>query len=377
MLFGLRAAVFDLRDVIFGSPRQLVDRFFRTDEAKGVLLPWAFHLDFGPDVRGGAAFAFLAAASAHLNGLAVAQGGAGAIATTLRRLIEDRGGIFCTRTEVTEVLVEGGRAVGVRTAGGDILTAARAVIANLTPRLLFGRLLPARWVPARVRTRALEFRYGPGVFMVHLALSRHLAWKAGEDLHRFMYVHLNGKADEIAATYAQCMSGLLPTRPVIVVSQPTYADPSRAPTGSAVMRLQVRAVPALIAGDAAASIRARDWVGAKEAFADRVVAQLEELAPAVRHAILARHVMSPDDFERENPNLIGGDCVSGSHHLDQNYLARPFPGCTRYRTPVERLFIVGASTWPGGGVNATSGYLAAADLLRHAGKKVRERGIEG
>lgn len=377
MLVGLRGGVFDLRDVIFGSPRQLVDRFFRTEEAKGALLPWAFHLDFGPDVRGGAAFAFLAAASAHLNGLVLARGGADAIATTLRRLIEARGGVFCTATEVTEVLVEAGRAVGVRTAAGDILSAARAVIANVTPRLLFGHLLPARWVPDHVRKRAFAFRYGPGVFMVHLALSRHLAWKAGEDLHRFMYVHVNGKADEIAATYAQSTSGLLPSRPMMVVSQPTHADPSRAPAGSAVMRLQVRAVPAIIAGDAADSIRARDWAGAKEVFADRIVSQLEEYAPGARDAILARQIMSPDDFERENPNLIGGDCVSGSHHLDQNYLARPFPRWTRYRTPVERLFMVGASTWPGGGVNATSGYLVAADLLHQTGKKARERGVEG
>jgi phytoene dehydrogenase-like protein len=377
MLVGLRGGVLELRHVIFGSSRQLVDRFFRTEEAKGALLPWAFHLDFGPDVKGGAAFASLAAVSAHLNGLVVAQGGADAIATALRRLIEDRGGIICTATEVTEVLVEDGRAVGVRTAGGDILSAARAVIANVTPRLLFGRLLPAYSVPDDVRKRAFGFRYGPGAFMVHLALSRHVAWKAGEDLHRFMYVHLNGKADEIAATYAQCTNGLLPSRPLIVVSQPTHADPSRAPTGSAVMRLQVRAVPASIAGDAAGSIRARHWAGVKEAFADRIVAQLEEHAPGARDLILARHVMSPDDFEGENPNLIGGDCVSGSHHLDQNYLARPFPGWTRYRTPVERLFMVGASTWPGGGVNAASGYLVAAELLRDTSKKARQRGVEG
>ena len=104
MLVGLRGGVLELRHVIFGSPRQLVDRFFRTEEAKGALLPWAFHLDFGPDVKGGAAFAFLAAVSAHLNGLVVAQGGADAIATALRRLIEDCGGIICPATEVTEVL---------------------------------------------------------------------------------------------------------------------------------------------------------------------------------------------------------------------------------------------------------------------------------
>jgi phytoene dehydrogenase-like protein len=213
----------------------------------------------------------------------------------------------------------------------DVLSASRAVIANVTPPLLFEQLLPAHSVPDRVRKRALAFRYGPGVFMVHLALSRPLAWNAGDDLHRFMYVHLNGKPDEIAATYAQCTTGLLPSRPVIVVSQPTHADPSRAPAGCAAMRLQVRAVPAIIAGDAAGTIRGRDWADVKDAFADRVIAQLEEHAPGARDVILARHVMSPEDFERENSNLIGGDCVSGSHHLDQNYLLSAMSSLNLYR----------------------------------------------
>jgi phytoene dehydrogenase-like protein len=363
MLARLRGGVLDLRDVVFGSPRRFVDRFFHTGEAKGALLPWAFHLDFGPDVAGGAAFTFVASASAHLNGLVLAEGGAGAIVSVLRRLIEAHGGTIHTATEVTEVLVEGARAIGVRTASGDVLTAARAVIANVTPRLLFGKLLAAAAVPARVRQSASRFRYGPGVFMVHLALSRQLDWRGADDLWRFNYVHLNGKADDIAATYAQCTQGLLPARPMMVVAQPSHADPSRAPAGSAAIRLQVRAVPAVIAGDAAGAIRERDWPSVKEAFADRAIAQLEEHAPGAGQAVLARHVVSPEDFERENPNLVGGDCVSGSHHLDQNYLARPFRGWTRYRTPVERLFMVGASTWPGGGVNAASGFLAADDLL--------------
>jgi phytoene dehydrogenase-like protein len=363
MVLHLRSGVLDLKDVIFASPRRFVDRFFRTDDAKGAFLPWAFHLDFAPDVPGGAAFAFITAASAHLQGLTVAEGGAGAIVSALRTLIEAHGGITRAGTEVAEILVEGGRAIGVRTNSGDVFTAERAVIANVTPSLLFGRLLSSAPVPHRVRKRAARFRYGPGVFMVHLALSRPLDWAAGDDLWRVNYVHLNGRAEQIAATYAQCSEGLLPSRPMMIVAQPTYADPSRAPAGCATIRLQVRAVPPAIAGDAAGAIRARDWTSVKEAFADRVIDQLAEYAPNARQAILARQVMSPDDFERDNPNLIGGDCVSGSHHLDQNYFARPFPGWTRYRTPIKQLFMVGASTWPGGGVNAASGFLVAEDLL--------------
>ena len=363
-LAKLRTGAFDLRDVIFGTPRRLVDRFFQTDRAKGVFLPWAFHLDFAPDVPGGAAFAFISSVSAHLNGLVLARGGAGSISTALQAMIEAKGGAIHPATEVAQILVQGNRAVGVKTSAGDLLTASHAVIASVTPPLLFGRLLSDAALPDWTRRRASSFRYGPGVFMVHLALSRNIDWLGADDLWRFNYVHLNGGADDISRTYAQCMQGLLPDRPMIVVSQPCFADPTRAPAGRNLVRLQVRAVPAQIAGDAAGTISQRDWASAREAFADRAVEQLTAHAPGVASHILARSIMSPEDFEQENPNLIGGDCVSGSHHFDQNYFSRPFRGASGYRTPIDSLYMIGASTWPGGGVNATSGFLVAEELLR-------------
>jgi phytoene dehydrogenase-like protein len=102
----------------------------------------------------------------------------------------------------------------------------------------------------------------------------------------------------------------------------------------------------------------------KERYAERVLQKIEQYAPGFRSRILERAVLSPVDLQRANANLVGGDSVSGSHHLDQFYLFRPVPGWSRYRTPVARLWMVGASTWPGGGLNATSGYLAAQSLLR-------------
>ncbi len=55
--------------------------------------------------------------------------------------------------------------------------------------------------------------------------------------------------------------------------------------------------------------------------------------------------------------------MSGSHQLDQYLMFRPAPGWSRYTTPIERLYMIGASTWPGGGVHAASGYILAQQLL--------------
>jgi phytoene dehydrogenase-like protein len=112
-----------------------------------------------------------------------------------------------------------------------------------------------------------------------------------------------------------------------------------------------------VKGDAAREISGTQWSAIKEIYADRVVAIIEAHAPGTRAKILGRAVFSPDDLEAENPCLVGGDNLSGSHQLDQNFLFRPVAGYSRYRMPMGRLYMCGAATWPGAGTGAGSGYL--------------------
>lgn len=340
--------------------------YFGSMEMRGLIESWGYHLDFGPTVTGGATFAFVAAMSAHLNGMPIVEGGAGRIATTICNMIEKAGGRVVTNAEVTKILTKRGCAIGVRTLSGDEITATRAVVANVTVRNLFGSLLSRDDLSSRFFQRTEKYRYGPGTFIIHLALERAPDWTAAEDLWKFNYVHLNGSEAEIEETYRSSRHGLLPARPLLVVSQTTTIDPSRAPPGKHVVRVHVRTVPANIEGDAAGTISARNWGEAKEPFAKRILDLVEEKAPNLRKYILGQYIETPEDIERENPNFVGGDCVSGSHHVGQNFFFRPFFGWSTYRTPIERLYMIGASTWPGGGVNAGSGYLLAQKLLAKA-----------
>jgi phytoene dehydrogenase-like protein len=351
--------------ILSQSTRQFIDQYFRSPEIKGLVAPWAFHVDCSPDVAAGAPFAYVPTFAAHLRGAFIAEHGAGRIVETLRTLIEAKGGHVITACEVTKIIVAQGRAVGIKTARGEEITASRAVIASVTPRNLFGRLVQEDELPARFVRRVRGYRYAPGTFVLHLALNERLAWRSGEDLAEFNYVHIGAEVDDIQATYSQCIAGTLPGRPMLVVSQTTQIDPSRAPPGYHVARIHARAVPYRIIDDSLGEISEREWDTVKERFADRLLDQLSEHAPNVRNALLARHAVSPLDIERDNPNLVGGDCVSGSHHFGQNYFFRPFPGWSRYATPIRNLHMIGASTWPGGGVNAGSGYLLAQQLLGH------------
>jgi phytoene dehydrogenase-like protein len=198
--------------------------------------------------------------------------------------------------------------------------------------------------------------------MLQLALSDLPDWIVGAELKKFAYVHIAPDLKMMSQVYAEAAAGLLPVEPALVIGQPTAVDHSRAPTGRHVLWVQVRVLPAQFHGDAADQIRANNGEEAKEAYADRVVDIIDRYAPGLRKRILGRCVFSPTDLERENPNLVGGDNLSGSHHLDQNFLFRPVPGYSRYSTPIRALYICGASTWPGAGTGAGSGFMLAKML---------------
>jgi phytoene dehydrogenase-like protein len=260
---------------------------------------------------------------------------------------------------VQSVAIEGGVAKAVVLKSGERIEASRAVIANLHPRVLFGDLV--RDAPPAAQ-RLAKMRPGPATMMIHLALSDLPAWSAGAELRKFAYVHLAPSFAAMAKTYTEALDGLLPAEPGLVVGQPTAIDPSRAPAGQHVLWVQVRVLPSRIRGDAAGVITGTDWDAVKEAYADRVIGIIERYAPGFAANILGRAVHSPADLERDNPNLVGGDSIGGSHHLDQYFVFRPAFGWSRYRTPIDRLYMVGASTWPGAGTGAASGFMLAKML---------------
>jgi phytoene dehydrogenase-like protein len=237
------------------------------------------------------------------------------------------------------------------------------VIANLTPAVLYGRLLAHARLPRRVRAGARRYRYGPATMMVHLALSEAAPWAAGAELGEFAYVHIAPLLEDLREAYTSAVQGLLPREPLLVVGQTSTVDPSRAPEGRHVLWVQVRTLPSEIRGDAAGELRRGPWDEAAEPFADRVMAKLERYAPGLSQLVIGRRVLSPADLERANPNLVGGDSLAGSIHLRQNFLLRPFPGVAPYGTGVKQLYMVGAGTWPGAGVNALSGYHVARRLM--------------
>lgn len=352
----------NLARLLLSSPRAFLNTHFESNDVRALMSAWSMHLDFAPDTAGGAVFPYLESFGCQNFGMALGKGGADAIVRAMVAALTSSGGELILGAEVAEIEKDRDRASAVLLKSGERITARRAVIANVHPRNLATKLVPS--MEPRFSKAAQDFRPGPATLMMHLALDSLPHWAAGTDLQRFAYVHVAHDYAAMSRAYQDAVEGLIPSSPVVVVGQPTALDPSRAPAGKHILWLQVRAVPYEIKGDADGAIQARDWSHAAEPFGERILDIVEEHAPGLRSQVISNTIFSPVDLERMNPNLVEGDSLGGSHHLDQNFLFRPFGGWSRWRTPVRGLYMVGASTWPGAGTGVGSGFMLAQELAK-------------
>ncbi len=326
--------------------------------------PWVLHLGRTPDGANSGPWVPLTMMALMAGGMATPEGGSEMLARALARLIEDNGGQIEVESPVEKIVVEGGRAVAVRT-GHKEYRAERAVVASVNPDQLYLRLLADANVPAELRQEAGGFRYGRGGVQIQLALSERPRF-ADERFNRIGQPHLGTGFDGLALHVTQALNGLLPAEPTISYDCPTNHDPSRAPEGKAIVRLQLLEIPTHPVGDAADQIDVGNGTWTKDLerrFADRVIDIANRHVPNLRDSILGMHVVSPRDLARFSPNQGPGDPYGGSHDLAQSYLFRPLPSQPSHRTAVPNLFMVGAATWPGHGVNGGSGFIVARQLL--------------
>jgi phytoene dehydrogenase-like protein len=353
----------DLGQFLASSPRAWLDQTFTSAHVKSTLAAWGMHLDFAPDIAGGAVFPYLEAMANQAFGMVIGKGGADTVTRAMLSSIASRGGTVTCNAWVEHLMIEQGRAVGIRLADGSEHRAAKAVIANVAPKHLSAMIGETDPACDPAYDKGLRsFRHAPGTLMMHLAMEELPAWSASDELRDYAYVHLAPSLDQMARCYQQAQAGLLPDEPVVVVGQPTAIDPSRAPAGKHTLWLQVRMVPGKILGDAAGKINARDWQSAATPMAERALDIVEAYAPGTRSRIIAQKIVSPAELEADNPNLVGGDQICGSHHLSQHFMYRPMRGRSDGSTPIKALYHTGAAVWPGAGTGAGPGYLLGKKL---------------
>lgn len=338
------------------SVRRLTEEEFRGEEARLLLSGNAMHSDLAPDSAGSAVFGWLLAMLGQDVGFPVPEGGAGRLAAALRHRAESRGVEVRCGATVDSVVVEGGRATGVRLADGSSIEAARAVLADVSAPALYGRLVDSRHLPAALLDDLRRrFDWDDSTVKVNWALDRPVPWTAPE-ARGAGTVHLGTDHDGLVDVAADLSTGRLPRHPFILFGQMSTADPTRSPAGTESAWAYTH-LPRQLASDASAV----------DTVVERVEQAVEDVAPGFRARVRAQVVQRPTDLAEENPNLSLGAVNGGTSALHQELVFRPTRGLGRPETPVDSLYLASASAHPGGGVHGACGWNAALAALRGAG----------
>jgi phytoene dehydrogenase-like protein len=317
--FGLRA----LR-----SARGLAHSLFKTEPARALFAGIAAHSIMPLEQPLTAAIGLVLGIAGHAVGWPLPRGGSQQIAGALGSYLASLGGEIVTGTPVESV---------------DQLPPARAILLDVTPRQLIH--LAGEQLPASYLRRLQDYRYGPGVFKVDLAIDGPIPWRAEACLGAGT-IHLGGTLVEIAAGEQAVWRGEHPERPYVLLTQQSLFDDSRAPAGKHTVWAYCH-VPN----------------GSTVDMTGRIEAQIERFAPGFRDRILARSVKSTQDLEQYNANYIGGDINGGVQDLRQLF-TRPTLRLVPYSTPNKKIYLCSSSTPPGGGVHGMCGYHAAQAVLR-------------
>jgi phytoene dehydrogenase-like protein len=287
-----------------------------------------------------------------------AVGGMGAITQAMAKCAAARGADIRVATPVREVIVEGGRAVGVVTAAGETLRAP-AVISNLNPKLLYSKLIDPAHLGAEFKERIAHWRCGSGTFRMNVALAElpDFSCLPGKELddHHTAGIILAPTLAYMERAYFDARLHGWSKEPIVEMVIPSTIDDSLAPPGRHVASLFCQHVaPVLPNGES--------WDAHRETVADLMIETVNSYAPNFKAAVLGRQIMSPLDLERTF-GLVGGDIFHGALTLDQMFSARPMLGHGNYRGPLKGLYMCGAGTHPGGGVTGAPGHNAAREIL--------------
>ncbi|HEX4786866.1 MAG TPA: NAD(P)/FAD-dependent oxidoreductase [Actinospica sp.] len=366
------------------SARRLAQEEF-TEEGPGLLLAGcALHADQLVESPGGAAFGWLLAMLGQQVGWPVPVGGSSALTRALIARLESRGGTVRCATPVTEVVVRGGRALGVRTSGGDAVRARRAVLADVSAPLLYGGLVGWQHLPAQLRADLRRFQWDYATVKVDWALSGPIPWTAAE-AGTAGTVHLAADMQELSDFAHQVATGRIPERPFGLLGQMTTADATRSPAGTESAWMYTH-VPQHVLDDLGPQGLTGRWDEHEaQAMAERMEQQVERFAPGFRDLIAARRVLTPHTFQALNANLTAGALNGGTVAPHQQLFLRPTPGTGRPETPVTGLYLASSSAHPGGGVHGACGANAARAAIRGhrangvfaAGWSRAQRGLAG
>lgn len=341
--------------VILSSATDVAEDWFESDHVKIALARYASEIMIGPGEKGtGNGMWFVS--GMHSWGMAIPVGGSGALSEALEAYIKDSGGTIKISSPVKSVKVDGGVATGVILESGEEIMASRAVISAVNVKQLFLNMLKEAELPDGFRERVGRIK--PASFSAMnqaIALNQAPKYRAG-DVDDVLFVeYAPSSMDEFLRTFDEYTYGIPNTNIPLLVTASIF-DSTRAPEGKHTLYLYHYEPYNLKDGGPSR------WDDIKQEVADGILESARQRTTNLgADNILGRWIMSPLDIPRIFPSMLEGDIGHIAHFLTQFFANRPLPGYGHYRTPVEKLYMCGASTHPGMGV--TGGARAAVQVI--------------
>jgi phytoene dehydrogenase-like protein len=291
----------------------------------------------------------------HRTGIGRVLGGMQVLSDAMAARFRELNGEILLRSSAAEIVVEHRAVKGVRLVDGRMIRS-RAVVSSIHPKFALDMVTPGaldRRVLAKA-TLAPANAHGAAPMKVDVALrgpisvGRHEA-RRPDGLSLRKCVLLIGTAEAVVENFRASARGDVPGLPYMWITAPSAADPTQAPAGQDIAYLYAIAMP----------LSPRDgWDAIRDRVADQLVDQSSEYMDGLKNNEIARRVEASPDLARRL-NVLNGCVVHIDTATTRSGLMRPAAGLGG-TLPVAGLFLGGAGSHPGGGVNGLPGRIAAA-----------------
>ena len=349
----------DLLEIFSRSAAEFLGRWFESDAICAAFGFDAVVGNYASPFHPGTAYVLLHHGFGEVNGQRGAWGhaigGMGAISDALAAEAQRLGvEIECDapvrRVSARKVVLESGEEI-----------AARAVVANVNPKLLYLKLVARDELPPEFVGRMERYKCGSASFRMNVALSAlpRFSCLPEPGPHHGAGIIMAPSLEYMDRAYLDARAEGMARQAIVEMVIPSTLDDTLAPKGAHVASLFCQHF------DPEA-----DWTSRKDAAVKSILEVVESHAPGFRSSVIAHSALSPADLERDY-GLAGGDIFHGALSLDQLWSARPLLGHADYRGPLPGLYLCGAGAHPGGGVTGAPGHNCAREVL----KDVRSRRI--
>lgn len=346
------------------TPLNIVNSLFENDRVRCLFLylscMWGLHYDLE-----GVSYLVPLLINRAVN-YRLTVGGSHHLAHLFTKVLYRHGGMIVSPVRVKRIVVDNGEAKGVELDDGTLYTATKFVASSLDPYQTFLGLVGKEQLDERFVVRTSDWKWeSSSLFHVHLALESAPQFEAAKscpDLNEAFIIVLGYETQEsLIRHYDAIHSGELYAGGFNCCF-PSLHDPKQAPPGKHTALISLHAPHDLKEGGA------ERWYRIREQEAARCVELLRTYSPNLsEESILWHYVTTPLDIGNKFASMVKGSYKHGAYlPLQMGYL-RPNEECSQHGTPIQKLYVCGASTFPGGLVTFGPGYNAACRIAEDLG----------